>query len=60
MAVPIVDARKVAGFYLVEGWRQFVDSVEYVDAVALVAILAGPGLYVSSNRRRAHRRARTT
>jgi len=49
-----------AGFYLVEGWRQFVDSFEYVDAVALVAILAGLGLYVWSNKRRAHRRARTT
>ena len=43
----------VAGWYLFDGWRWLVDTFEYIDLAALVAILAGVGFYVWRNHRRA-------
>ena len=45
-----------AGFYLVDGWVWLVDTFEYIDLVALVAVLVGIGAYVWYNRRRATQR----
>jgi len=49
----------VAGFYLYRGWREFVDTFELVDLVALVAILAGIGAWVYYNKRRKSRATST-
>ena len=48
-----------AGWYLFDGWRQLVDTFEYVDLAALVVIVAGIGAYVWLNKRRATSRPRT-
>ena len=47
----------LAGWYLFDGWRQFVDTFEYVDLVALIAVVAGIGFWVYSNKRRKDGRA---
>ncbi|TLZ51585.1 MAG: DedA family protein [Methanobacteriota archaeon] len=48
-----------AGWYLLDGWRWLVDTFEYIDLVAVVAIVTGIGVYVYRNKRRAGARAVT-
>ena len=45
-----------SGWFLFEGWRTLVDTFEFIDLVALVAIVAGIGTYVYANKRRAAKR----
>lgn len=45
----------LAGWFLFDGWRRLVDTFEYVDLVAIVAILTGAGAYVWLNKRKADR-----
>jgi len=42
----------VAGYYLYSGWREFVDTFELVDLVAIVTILVGIGIWIGYNKRR--------
>ena len=43
----------LAGFFLYDRWRDFVDTFEYVDLVALIAMLAVIGVWVYAKKRHA-------